>query len=424
MSGSRFSFKAAVGRFVVSAAKAAGIQLSHPSDLVNWNDSGGVIDADTAIKISGVFACDRVIYESVASVPLEVFRKTKNGRDKAEDHPLWALLYKCPAPGMSSFLWRQIIQHHLNMRGNAYCLKVESRRRIVALIPIHPDRVVVEPQNDGTKKFKVYNKNGTYTTYSQEEIWHIMGHTDDGIIGLSPIDILNDTFSAARDAERYGARAFRNDGATGVVFSFQGKLQQTTREALRKNWDENHAGSQNAGRPLLLEEGATASRLNLSMAQMQFIESRKMSRTEIASIFRVPPHMIGDLERATFSNIEHQSLEFVSYTVRPWTKRWESSLMLDIVSWYNDPELFVEFDLDELSLTDVTARYAAHSSGINAGWLTRNEAREAENRNKLPGLDKPLEPTNMKGPGQAGGNPKDPNNGNDPKVPPTDNEGA
>lgn len=408
MSANRFSFKGLVGRLL---GKADGLSLSHPSDLVNWNDSGGIVDAGTAMRISAVYSCVRVVGEAIASVPLEVYRKTDMGREKAEDHPLWKLLHDNPAPNMTSFLWRQVLQRHLDLRGNAYCLKVESRRRIVALIPIHPDRVVVDVQRDGSKLFKVYGCDGRYKVYDQTQIFHIVGVSDDGIIGQSPIDILNDTFSAARNAEKYASRAFKNDGATGIVFSFQGKLKPEIREALKKDWKENHAGGENAGRPLLLEEGASASRLNLSLSQMQFIESRKLSRTEIASIFRVPPHMIGDLERATFSNIEHQSLEFVAYTVRPWATRWEASLMLDIVAWYNEPDLFVEFDLDDLARGDIKSRYEAYSSGINAGWLTRNEARVDENRNKIEGLDKPLEPTNMRGQGQLGGNPKDPNNG-------------
>lgn len=408
MSANRFSFKGLVGRLL---GKADGISLSHPADLVNWNDSGGIMDAGTAMRISAVYSCVRVVGEAIASVPLEVYRRTDEGREKAEDHPLWKLLHDNPAPNMTSFLWRQVLQRHLDLRGNAYCLKVESRRRIVALIPIHPDRVVVDVQRDGSKLFKVYGRDGRYKVYDQTQIFHIVGVSDDGIIGQSPIDILNDTFSAARNAEKYASRAFKNDGATGIVFSFQGKLKPEIREALKKDWNENHAGGENAGRPLLLEEGASASRLNLSLSQMQFIESRKLSRTEIASIFRVPPHMIGDLERATFSNIEHQSLEFVAYTVRPWATRWEASLMLDIVAWYNEPDLFVEFDLDDLARGDIKSRYEAYSSGINAGWLTRNEARVDENRNKIEGLDKPLEPTNMRGQGQLGGNPKDPNNG-------------
>lgn len=408
MNESRYSFKNIVGRLF---GKSEGVSMSHPSDLVNWNDAGGVLDAGVAMRISAVYSCVRVIGEAIASVPLEVFRKTEEGRVKAEDHPLWKLLHDSPAPGMSSFLWRQVLQGHLDLRGNAFCLIVESRRRIVALIPIHPDRVVVDIQRDGTKKFKVYNRDGGFKIYNQNEIFHLVGMSDDGIVGQSPIDTLNDTFSAARNAEKYASRAFKNDGATGIVFSFAGKLKPEIREALKKDWKENHAGGENAGRPLLLEEGASASRLNLSLSQMQFIESRKLSRTEIASIFRVPPHMIGDLERATFSNIEHQSLEFVAYTVRPWATRWEASLMLDIVAWYNEPDLFVEFDLDDLARGDIKSRYEAYSSGINAGWLTRNEARVDENRNKLEGLDKPLEPTNMKGQGQAGGNPNNPNDG-------------
>lgn len=407
-SASRFSFKAAVSWLF---GKSEGVTLSHPSDLVNWNDFGQVMSPETAMRISTVYACDRVIKESVASVPICIYRKEGKKKVELEDHPLAILLNTEPAPGMSWFLWREILQHHLNMRGNAYCFKVTSRRRIVALIPLMPDRMIVTPKPDGTKKYEYYQTNGRLKEFPPEEIWHIIGMSENGMMGKSPIDYLSDSFSNALDAIRYASQSMKNDGATGVTLEVPGKLKPDTREALKKDWAENKAGAANAGKPLLLEEGLKASRLNLTMAQMQFIESRKFSRNEIASIFRVPPHMVGDLERATFTNIEHQSLEFVGYTVRPWARRWEASLLIDPLAWYNEEGLYAQFNLDELNVSDRKSRYEAHSSAINAGWLNRNEVREVEGYNPAPTLDKFLEPTNMKGPGEAGGNPNDPNNG-------------
>lgn len=410
----RFSFKGFVSRIL---GKAEGVVLSHPADLVNWNDSGGTVDAGTAMRISTVYACDRVIKESMASVPIRIYRKEGKKKTELEDHPLSVLLNREPSPGISYFLWRETLQHHLNLRGNAYCLKVTSRRRIVAMIPLDPNRMVVDYRWDGTKKFKYYLANGKVREFAEEEIFHLVGMSEDGRCGKSPIDYLKDSFSNALDAARFAANSMKNDGATGVTLEHPGKLRAETREALRKDWAENKAGAANAGKPLLLEEGLKASRLNLTMAQMQFIESRKYSRTEIAAIFRVPPHMVGDLERATFSNIEHQGVEFVGYTIRPWARRWEASLLIDPVAWYNEDGLLAQFDLDELYVSDRKSRYESHSSAINAGWKSRNEAREEEGYNPEPGLDKFLEPTNMKGPGQQGGNPNDPNNPNKPSDP-------
>lgn len=420
MSGNRFSFKHAWNAFI---GKSQGVSLSHPSDLVNWNDSGAV-DPTTASKITTVWQCVRVTSDAIASTPLEVYRRMSNGgRKLVMDHPLWKLLHDSPAPGMSSFVWRQLLQRYLELRGNSYCFKVMSRRRIVALIPIHPDRVQVYIALDGTKRFKVYNKNGTVSDFGSDEIWHMLGcSTDDGMIGLSPIDELRNLFETAKAAERYANKAMKNDGATGVVFKFLGKLKPETREAMKKDWAENHAGGENAGKPLLLEEGGEATRLNLTMAQMQFLEQRKFNRSEIAAVFRVPMHMVGDLERATFSNIEHQSLEFKAYTIRPWARRWEASLLTDVVSWYNEDDVFVAFDLDDLEVIDINTRYEAHASSIIAGWKTRNEVRETENYNPLPGLDKPLEPTNMKRPGEGGGNPNDPTSKNPGKPDPSNSE--
>lgn len=422
-SESRFSFKGLLGRLL---GKSDGVSLSHPSDLVNWNDTGDTaVTPDTVMRISTVYACDRIIKESIASSPLRVYKQEKQAGGKTklvelEDHPLSVLLNTEPAPGMPAFMWKELLQHWLNMRGNAYCFKVESRRRIVALIPMNPDRMQVRVLPDGTKAYKYYRLDGSTKEFRHEEVWHLMSASEDGKVGKSPIDYLRDSFDNAMSAAKYASRSMRNDGATGIVFTFQGKLKPETREAMKKDFDENQAGPTNAGKPLLMEEGGTASRLNLTMAQMQFIESRKYSRSEIASIFRVPAHMVGDLERATFSNIEHQSLEFVGYTMRPWARRWEGSLLIDPVAWYNEPGLTVKYDLDDLQVADRKSRYEAHSSAINAGWLNRNEVREQEGYNPEEGLNKFLEPTNMKKPGEAGGNPNDPNNRNppDPNNPP------
>lgn len=410
-SASRFSFKSLASSLGRWLSKAEGVSLSHPSDLVQWNDAtGGSITPDGAMRIVAVYACDRIIKESIASVPLRVYRLTVNGMKEITDHPLFTLLNFEPSPGMSAFIWKETLQHYLNLRGNAYCLRVESRRRIVALIPIHPDRVFPEVQKDGTKRYKIYSSDGRYKWFAQEEIWHLVGMSDDGMVGKGPIDYLKDAFGIASDAMQFAARSMKNDGATGITLEHPGKLKPETRDALKKDWAENKAGAANAGRPLLLEEGLKASRLNLTMVQMQFLESRQFSRTEIASIFRVPPHMIGDLERATFSNIEQQGIEFVGYTVRPWARRWEASLALDVVSWYNEPDLLVMYDLDELSQGDRKTRYDAYSSAILAGWMNRNEARQSEGYETKPGLDKFIEPSNAKKPGEGGGDPNDPLN--------------
>lgn len=396
--------------------KSEGQSISHPSDQVDWNDIRGMRNVSSVVS---VYAAVRVISESMGSVPLEVFRRTGNGKEKAVDHPLWQLLRIKPCRGMTPMTWRETLQRHLSLRGNAFCLKVLSRRRIIELIPIHPDRVTVLIMQDGTKKFRITNRNGTYVEKDETEIWHLMAMSDDGYVGMNPIDVLSDTFSIAYDAQLYASRSMKQDGATGISLEHPGKLKDDTREALKKSWQESHAGGKNAGKPLLLEEGLKANRVNLTMEQMQFIDTRKMQRSEIAAIFRVPPHMIGDLDRATFSNIEHQGIEFVSYTVRPWAVRWEEALLTDIISWYNEPDLFAEFDLDDLSRGDKKGRYGAYSQAIMAGWMTRNEARVEENMNKLDGLDEPLEPRNMQNPGgDPGEDPANPDGVKPPKEKP------
>lgn len=411
MNENRFSFKKMLSRWLNKSEDGS---ISHPSEMVDWNN---VSLGRNVNGVVAVYTAVRIISESVGSVPLEVFRRTGTGKERDMKHPLWHLLRVQPCRGMTPMTWRETLQRHLSLRGNCFCLKVFSRRRIIELIPIHPDRVTVLISLDGVKTFRIHNRNGTYVEKGTDEIWHMFAMSDDGFIGMSPIDVLADTFSIAYEAQLYAAKSMKQDGATGITLSHPGRLKTETRDELKKSWTEQNAGGRNAGKPLLLEEGLTASRLNLTMEQMQFIETRKMQRSEIAAVFRVPPHMIGDLERATFSNIEHQGIEFVSYTVRPWAVRWEEALLTDIISWYNEPDLFAEFDLDDLSRGDKAGRYAAYSSAINAGWMVRNEARVEENMNKLEGLDEPLEPRNMQNPGGSE-NPDQKKPGQDDVKPP------
>lgn len=404
-SASRFTFKNLMGFFRKSEDS-----LSHPSQLLEHGGLGALIgrmNPTLASSVATVTTCVGVLSKSVSSVPLQLMRKTDKGSDKATDHELYKLLYLSPCRGMTSYTWRRMLQSHLSLRGQFFCLKVKSRRRIVELLPLHPDRMRVEVEA-GEKVFHYTNTNGAIKTYSTDDIWHVVENTIDGYRGASVIDMARESFEIANDAQKYARQVLRQGGAPSIALEHPGRLKQDTRDALKQNWIDRNSGPANAGMPLLLEEGLKIGNVGMSLEQLQFLETRKYQRTEICALFSVPPHFAGDLERATFSNIEHQALEFVMYAIRPIAVCWEQSLQADVLSWYNDDSLYAKFELSALLRGDLKTRYESYKSGIDSGWLTRNEAREMEDRNKLPGLDEPLSPLNMKGRGKNEKPPQDP----------------
>jgi HK97 family phage portal protein len=289
---------------------------------------------------------------------------------------------------------------HLCLRGNAYALiNRNARGQILELIPLHPDQVSVQMQADYRLRYACTLEGGQRMALATGEVFHVRGLTLNGWLGISPIAYAREAIGLAMATERFGATLFRNGAKMGGVLEHPGKISKEAADRLRSSFDEAHNG-ENAHRTAILEEGLKWSKVSMTADDSQFLETRKYQRSEIAAIFRVPPHMIGDLERATFSNIEQQSLEFVNFTLMPWLHRIEKAIRRDLLTPAERTRMMARFNVANLLRGDAAARAAYYQSGIQQGWMTRNEARHAESDlgvmlNPLEGLDEPLLPLNM-----------------------------
>jgi HK97 family phage portal protein len=358
--------------------------------------SGMRVSPDSALRLAAVYACVRILAETIASLPLVVYqRRPDGGKDRVTDHWLYRLMAKRPNRFQNPFEWREMLQGHLALRGNAFNQIITNPRgEIIELMPIHPDRVKIELLPSGEYRYRISDRSGTEVILPRGEVWHLRGLSSDGLMGMSPIELARENLGTALAAQGYGARFFANDAKpTGGWIEFPGSFKDSeAKKVFRESYQQAQSGS-NRGKVLVLENGMKFHEVGVTNKDAQFLELRKFQITDVARLFRVPPHMIADLDRATFSNIEQQSLEFVMHTMTPWAERWEASIQSELLLESDDIE--IEFDFANLMRGDAASRSSYYQSGIQNGWLTRNEARIAENLNPIDGLDQPLRPLNM-----------------------------
>lgn len=349
------------------------------------DSSAGVrVDADRAMRVAAVLSCVRVLSESLASLPLFVYRRLANGgKERVPSHPLYEILHFQPNPWQTSFEFREMLQAHLTLRGNAYAKIVPGLRGAVdALIPMHPDRMMVEQLEDKTLRYKYRQPWGVDEVFMQDEIFHVRGLSSDGLVGHNQIELARESIGVSIAAEMHGASFFRNGARPGIVLEHPTHFRdKESAKEQQEAWERMHRGAANAHRTAILLNGLKAHEVGMTNEDSQFLETRKYQRSEIASLFRVPPHMIGDLEKATFSNIEQQSIDFVVHTLRPWLVRWEQALRRDLIQ---DDDVFAEFLVDGLLRGDVASRSAALQIQFMNGAINQDEWREIENRNPLP----------------------------------------
>ncbi|MDP3911916.1 MAG: phage portal protein, partial [Gemmatimonadales bacterium] len=356
--------------------------------------AGVGVSPELALNCSAVFACVRVLAETFAQVPLVIYeRMPDGGKRRATEHPLYSVLHDTPNAWQTSFEFRETLVVHLALRGNAYAQIVPGPRGFAdQLVPQHPDRVTVNQLGDGKLLYKVTGRDGVSRPVPQDEMIHVRGLSTRGVLGLSVVSCAAQSIGISLAGDRQAAATFANGARPGLVLKHKGTLTPEGRKNLEESWKANYSGDK-AGGVAVLEEGVEPEQISLTWKDAQFLESRQFQIGEIARWFRMPPHMIGDLARATFSNIEQQSLEFVTYTMLPYFVRAEQAFTRDLIL---DPErYFISFVVDGLLRGDSLARAQGYQLGIQSGWMTRNEARRLENLDALPGLDEPLEPLNM-----------------------------
>ncbi len=362
----------------------------------NMSTSAGVsVSPSGSLRSSAVLACARILAESVASLPLILYERRADGKRRATEHNLYRILHDLPNPEMTSMEFRELLMGHLALWGNAYAeIETDGRGRVVALWPLRPDRM--EVVRDGPElRYRYRLPSGDIVVLRKEYVLHIRGFGTDGVVGLSMIALARQAIGLSLATEEFGARFFSNGARPGIVLKHPGRLSDEAERRLRKSWTDRHGGLSNAHRVGILEEGMDIAQIGIPPEDAQFLDTRKFQVTEIARIFRVPPHMLADLERATFSNIEHQSIEFVTHTLRPWLVRWEQAIHRDLLLERERGRYFAEFLVDGLLRGDIRSRYEAYSIGRQNGWLSANDIRRLENMNPIEGGDVYLIPLNM-----------------------------
>jgi HK97 family phage portal protein len=366
--------------------------------------SGGPVTPESALQLSAVYACVRVLTDSLSTLPFQMYRvKANGGRQQIRDHWLYRLFAKRPNDYQNPMEFRGMMMGHLALRGNAFAQIVANRKgEVTDLHPIHPDRITVEVLTPTNWRYQVKNSNGTSTPIARTDMFHIKGLSPDGIMGYNPIGLARKMLSTGMAAQDYGNRFFENDAvpSSGHIEHPTNFPTKEKRDLFRESWQEQQGGA-NKGKVAVLEYGLKyVPPPTVSNADSQFLETKQHSRSEIASMFRVPPHKIGDLSRSTNNNIEHQGIEFVTDCMMPWAVCWEEAIKFTFLD-PEDDDLHVAFPLLSLLRGDSKARAEYINMCVLNGTMTRNEARLMEDREPLEGLDEPLRMLNMTTEGEA-----------------------
>lgn len=362
------------------------------SFLFGRTTSGRPVNERTAMQTTAVYACVRILAEAVASLPLHVYEYQDDGGKKlVHDHPLYYLLHDEPNPEMTSFVFRETLMSHLLIWGNAYAQIIrDGAGRVLGLYPLLPDKMEVQRDDKGNIYY-VYSRNSdenpTFKEYGNiklkaEDVLHIPGLGFDGLIGYSPIAMAKNAVGMTLACEEYGASFFANGANPGGVLEHPGVLKDPSK--VRESWNSVYRGVSNAHKIAVLEEGMKYQQIGIPPEEAQFLETRKFQINEIARLYRIPPHMVGDLDKSSFSNIEQQSLEFVKYTLDPWVIRWEQSLQRSLLLPGEKGKYFIKLNVDGLLRGDYQSRMNGYAVGRQNGWFSANDIREMENMNPIP----------------------------------------
>lgn len=367
-------------------------------------ESGPVTPA-SSMQIAAVFSCVRVLSESIAQLPLKLMEEDGRNRQPAKAHPLYRMLNFLPNPEMTSSEFRLTMMGHLALWGNAYAQIIYDRGgRRRQLWPLRPDRMSVMRGEDGQLIYRYETDKGP-EFFEWSEIMHLRGGSLDGVIGYSPVSLVRRTFELKQRMDEYGAAFWENDARPGTVLKHPKALSEKARSNILNSWEDRHRGPAKTNRPALLEEGLDIVSVGIPQTDAQFLESQKFTRSEIAAIFRVPPHMIGDLERATFSNIEEQAQEFVDYTLAPWIVIWQQAIKRDLLSEEEQDRYYAHFAVQALLRGKHTDRAQFYHTMQQVGAMSPNDIREYEDLNPIDGGDVYLVPLNMQNVEMAGETP-------------------
>ena len=356
------------------------------------SSSGEPVSPTTAMQLTAVYGCVKILSEAIAELPLHTYKTTEDGgKVKAFRHPLYNILHDEPNPEMTSFAFRETLMSHLCLWGNAYAQIIRNGRgEVMGLYPLLPNKMRVL-RDDRNRIVYVYNRTegeaapgeAETVTFASEDILHIPGLGFDGLIGYSPLSMARNAIGASIASDSYADRFFGNAAMPSGVLEYPGVLKDP--QKISERWGGSFSGAVNAGKTPVLEEGMTYKPISISPQDAQVLETRKFNINEIARIFRVPPHMLADLEKSSFSNIEQQSLEFVKYTIAPWVARIEQGLKKSLLRPDEKAEgYFFSFNLEGLLRGDYNSRMNGYAIARQNGWMSANDIRELENMNRIP----------------------------------------
>ena len=369
----------------------------------NVRDSGGIfvfgqtlsgerVDEKSALQIATVYACVRLLAETVASLPLHLYKFTEkgDGKERATDHPLYKILYRQANPEMTSFSFREAMMMHLLLWGNAYAQIVrDGKNGILGLYPLLPENVEIDRAENGELFYtyhaytdEVPGEHDKDIIFQRDEILHIPGLGFNGLVGFSPIAMMKNALGTTLAVEKYGSSFFKNGAQPAGVLEHPGVLKDP--QKIRDNWMNAYGGAGNAHKVAVLEEGMAYKPISLPPEDSQFLSTREFGVEEICRIFRVPPHMVQDLKRATFNNIEHQSIDFVMHTIMPWLVRIEQAIIKDVLIEEEQDQYFPKFNVDGLMRGDYQSRMNGYAVGFSNGFLSPNDIRRLENMDLIP----------------------------------------
>jgi HK97 family phage portal protein len=368
-------------------------------DAEGWRDiigpataAGVQVTPQTALGVPAVLRAVTLLSGAVASLPLKVYRKTKDGREPATENQVYRLLHQAPNPMQTPFIFKELIMNHLLLNGNFYAYIDWQHGKPIALWPLDPAAVTVDRNQDtGSISYRISTVKGQQVL-QPAEVLHILGITLDGVRGISPITLARESLGGAIAELRHGQSFFKNGANLSGVLQHPGHLGLEAAETLRQSWREKYSGTDNAGRVAVLEEGMTFAPVSLSNKDSQWLESRQVSVLDVARIFGVPPALLGHLEKASYSSQEAQNLEFLTHSLRPWLARIEQACNRALITHGN---LYAEFTTGDLVRTTIDKRYNAYRVALTAGFMSVNEVRQLENLPSVEGGDTIFRPLNM-----------------------------
>lgn len=407
--------------------RATSVVLGHPSDpnkMIFESKGGGFgylgssVSANTAMAIPTVFACVNIRAQSVASIPFKLYKRTATGKKAATEDSRYKITTKMFNPRMTSFMGREYMQMCLDLKGNAYAQIVWEDGFPVALYPIDPARVRIKIEK-GVKTFIVLQNDGSEKEFFKEEILHLSNISLDGVYGASVLALHREVFNKAKLQSQYSQSMFDNAARPSGAFSVPGELSQEAFDRLKKELKEEWAGAMNAGKPMLLENAMTFVPISMNAEDLAYIDQMKFSQLDICQIFQTPPHMVGILDRATFSNIEEQNTDFYRRTLMAIYVRTEAEYDTTLLTPKEQPKYYFKFDVRAFLRGNSLARYQVYAIARNWGIMSLNEIRELEDMELLPPEigDVHLEPLNMKRAGEDDPNQQPADSGNDKKDP-------